>query len=278
MTIESIFLHAPAETFNPNHGPNVYALQLATFMGARLTGLVLELDVVSPKSWSKAQGSPVAATEPQPYNAQALAVAESLRQSSRVDNIVGEFITEHSHAHTVPRVMVDYARMADVSVSGTNSEGLLSELTLAEYILFQSGRPLIVVPQHYSRDLRFEHVVVAWDFSRNAARALGDALPFLRRAKSISVVTFGDDKELESSLTGEHLVASLAARGIKAQFEHADRHGKSIDEALNGLALAQSADLLVMGGFGHSRFHELVLGGATRGILRNPVVPTLLSH
>ncbi|WP_374614770.1 universal stress protein [Sphingorhabdus sp.] len=278
MTIDSVFLLTPVETFVPKKGAAAFALTLASAMDAQLTSLVLELDVVTPRSWSIAEGAYAEEDRTGLDNARAVGVADALMKAARDNGVPGEFITEHSHAHTVPRVVVDYARMADISVTGSNDKGLLSELTLAEYILFQSGRPLIVVPGQHDQAFKCDHVVVAWDFSRNAARALGDALPFLRLAKTVSIVTFGDDKELESSLSGEDLVASLADRGIEACYEHAERGARPIDAALNDLARAQDADLLVMGGYGHSRFRELVLGGATRGLLRDPAVPTLLAH
>lgn len=276
MSIQSVFLFKPVETFKPLKGSSAYAIQLSSALSAKLTALVLELDVVTPKSWTNIDDGPNA--EPQTYTATAPSVAETLRLATHEAGIPSKFITEHSHAQTVPTVIVDLARIADISVTGIDGSGLLSELMLAESILFQSGRPLIVVPHHYDQAYKCDHIVVAWDFGRNAARALGDALPFLHRAKSVSIITFGDDKELESSLTGDDLVASLAERGIDARYERVDRGGKSIDAALNDLALAQKADLMVMGGYGHSRFREFVLGGATRGILRNLVVPTLLSH
>jgi len=278
MSIESIFLVIPAETFGHNRGPGAYALQLAHSMGARLTGLVLEQDVVSPTSWSESEGALASETESQSNNAQARAVAKLLRQAAHDRDIASEFVTALAPGQTLPQLVADFARIADVTVTGTSGMGFLNESLIAEYILFQSGRPLIVIPQHYEQEFRCEHVMVAWDFSRNAARALGDAMPFLHRTTSVSVVTFGDDKALGSSLRSDDLIASLASRGIAARYECYDQHGKSIDSALNDLALTQAADLLVMGGYGHSRLREFILGGATRGILQDPVVPTLLSH
>ena len=92
------------------------------------------------------------------------------------------------------------------------------------------------------------------------------------------MVAFGDDKEMESSLTRDDVLTALKHRGVQARYEQAERGERDIASAINAFASGLAADLLVMGGYGHSRFREFVLGGATRGMLQAPALPTLLSH
>ena len=92
------------------------------------------------------------------------------------------------------------------------------------------------------------------------------------------MVAFGDDKEMDSSLTRDDVLTALEHRGIQARYEQAERGDLDIAAAINAFAASAEADLLVMGGYGHSRFREFVLGGATRVVLQAPALPTLLSH
>lgn len=107
---------------------------------------------------------------------------------------------------------------------------------------------------------------------------MSDALPLLRRAAEVTLVMFGDDKEFLSSVGREQVLGALRKRGVSASFRQLERGSQSIGDAINGAALDLKAELLVMGGYGHSRFRDFVLGGATRAILKSPAMPTLISH
>jgi nucleotide-binding universal stress UspA family protein len=170
------------------------------------------------------------------------------------------------------------ARRFDVSVVRQNDPGkpALEELVI-EAALFDSGRPIVVVPYIQKGGLTLNQVLVCWDGSRNAARALADAMPFLARAKAIEVVTIrpgrgDDDKE------GADIAQHLARHGLKVDVERIVAPGLDIANTILSHAADTSADFIVMGGYGHSRLREFILGGATRGILATMTVPTLMSH
>lgn len=278
MTIRSILHHAAAEHCDPQHGASGYALQLAQAFDARLTALVYELDVVLPRSAYGRQIIAEARADLADRNSDALERAAGLRDAAAGMHLEAEVVTERSFAYTIPEVVADRARLYDLMVTGTDDRGLLSEHTIAEYVLFQSGRPLIVVPADHATTFSCDKVVVAWDYSRTAARALGDAMPFLGRAAEVTLVAFGDDKEMESSLTRDDVLTALKHRGVQARYEQAERGGRDIAAAIGAFATDLTAGLLVMGAYGHSRFREFVLGGATRGVLQAPALPTFLSH
>jgi nucleotide-binding universal stress UspA family protein len=278
MTIQSLLLHAAAESCEPHCGPSAYALQLAQAFEARMTALVYELDVVLPRSAYGRRITAEARATVAGRNEDARDRAARLRDEAARMRLQAEVLTERSFAYTIPEVVADRSRLHDVTVTGIDERGLLSEHRIAEYVLFQSGRPLIVIPADYATPFSCEKVVVAWDYSRTAARALADALPFLRRAGEVVLVAFGDDKEMASSLTRDDVLTALERRGVRARYEQAERGDLDIASAISGFAAGLTANLLVMGGYGHSRFREFVLGGATRGVLEAPVLPTLLSH
>lgn len=146
--------------------------------------------------------------------------------------------------------------------------------SLFEACLFGSGRPVLVVPK--STPATFgASIVVLWDGSRTAARALGDALPLLAGARSVLVVTCGRlDEEVP---TGEAVAARLNAQGLPAKARSLEP-GDGEPAALAAAASEAGCDLIVMGGYGHSRVREMILGGVTRHMLGSAPVPLLMSH
>jgi nucleotide-binding universal stress UspA family protein len=168
------------------------------------------------------------------------------------------------------------ARYYDLSVLPW-SDGTVLAQDMAEAVVFGSGRPAILVPPS-ARPASVDHIAIAWDASRVAARALGDALSLLPEGGRVSVLTVQDEKPLSGSDVAGSLASSLERRGFKAKPCSITIGGKTIAEALQEAALAEGAQLLAMGGFGHSRMRDFVLGGATKGVLADLRLPTLLSH
>lgn len=278
MTIRTVFLHAGSETLSPGRGPAAYAVGLAHAFEAHLEALILELDMTTPKSGHGRKILQDARVHFQEQNEDAAQAANAVRAAAQQKGVKAEVTTERSHIHSTPEIAADHARLADLVVAGVCNQGLLSERQVAESLVFQSGRPVIVVPDDHEAEYSAARVVVAWDFSRVAARALSDALPILHRASKVTLVTFGDDKSFASSVTMDQVRSALRRRGVEAEFNQLNRGNQTIGDAINSAVMKADADLLVMGGFGHSRFRDFVLGGATRSVLTAPVIPTLLSH
>ncbi len=173
-------------------------------------------------------------------------------------------------------VAAKHSRYFDVCLVGWAPDNLAARM-LAEAILFGSGRPTLLLPD--STDVGvLGHVVIAWDGSRVAARAVADARAFLERASMITVVTVTDEKPLPGQGIGERLALGLRTRGLVAEAVSIQAGDSSIGTALQEHALKIGGNLLVMGGYGHSRVRDFVLGGATEGILADLRLPVLLSH
>jgi nucleotide-binding universal stress UspA family protein len=151
---------------------------------------------------------------------------------------------------------------------------------LPEEVVLASGRPALVVPYIGPADTFGERMVVAWDASREAARAVNDALPLLERAKAVSVVTVnpGERPFGHGEQPGADIGLHLARHGIKVEVQRVEGRDLDTANALLSHLASEGADLLVMGAYGHSRLRELVLGGVTRTILAEMTVPVLLSH
>jgi len=151
---------------------------------------------------------------------------------------------------------------------------------LAEALLFGSGRPVLVYPEvsEIVAAERFEQIAIAWDGSARAARAVADALPVLRCAREVRIFTALGEKPQAVKGCAHNLVRHLDAHGIAADVDERLAHEESIGHRLADYVAATRPDLLVMGGFGHARLREFVLGGATDAVLGSPPCPVLLSH
>jgi nucleotide-binding universal stress UspA family protein len=149
---------------------------------------------------------------------------------------------------------------------------------LLEALIFESGRPLLVLPREAPSSPAFDEIVIGWDHGRAAARAIGDAMPMLREARRVRVVTVDEESKPEIRRGIERLDRHLAAHGIHAAFEAIESGWHPVGERLMGHARASGADLLVLGAFGHGRARDFVLGSATRSVLADPSLPVLLSH
>ncbi|AXA91624.1 universal stress protein [Massilia sp. YMA4] len=196
------------------------------------------------------------------------------------------------------------ARHADLTIVGQALPGQRgSAAGFPAEVLTESGCPVLVVP-HTARPRGSisvsaagvaspgapapgRDVLVAWNASKEAARAVHEALPLLRRAESVTVAIL--DAELHPALFGNapgaDLVAWLGRHGVAAQvtLDASPRHGllkrpSQVGESLLALAAERSCDLMVLGAFGHSRIRETLLGGVTRAVLDGMTVPVLMAH
>jgi nucleotide-binding universal stress UspA family protein len=148
---------------------------------------------------------------------------------------------------------------------------------MIEAALFDSGRPVLLVPYVQRGGATFDRVMVCWDGSRNAARAVGDAMPFLERAKSVEVVIVGD-RPKSKEIPGADIAQHLARHGVKVEVKEIVAPDVDAANVILSHAADSSADFMIMGGYGHSRLREFVLGGVTRSILATMTLPTLMSH
>ena len=170
----------------------------------------------------------------------------------------------------------EQARYFDLAILGWENDNPTSRVT-AETVLFGSGRPMLLIPNLFE-PRGFQRVAIAWDGSSVAARALACAMPVLQKASQIHVLTVTDEKPLKEKEAGERLAHGLRRRGLIAAAGMILAQGEPIAVTLQNHARSLQADVLVMGGYGHSRLREFALGGATRGVLDELRLPVLMSH
>jgi nucleotide-binding universal stress UspA family protein len=194
----------------------------------------------------------------------------------RQEELQGEW---HAAAGPAAPYIARRARAADLVILGQSIPGAATGLDRPEDVILACGRPVLVVPYagHFARC--GENVLIAWNGSREAARAAQDALPLLAMAESVSVLVINPAEEADIALA-EDVVLHLARHGLRAKTEVVHREFEVVDIAETILAKRAElgADLLVMGAYSHSRLRERLLGGVTHDILRKMSVPVLMAH
>jgi nucleotide-binding universal stress UspA family protein len=171
------------------------------------------------------------------------------------------------------------ARLYDlVVVLQPDAEHASFDNTVSQEVLFRSGRPVLFIPYIFRGTFQAKRIGVCWDGSRAAARAVKDAMPFLRNAEALITIAVNepenDNAELAADKLGQHLRrANLSTTVISLEAKH-----REIQPMIASLSADSNLDLLVMGGYGHSRLQEAVLGGVSRAMLASMTVPTLMSH
>ena len=151
---------------------------------------------------------------------------------------------------------------------------------LADRLVLESGRPVLLIPAAGGGDVIGENVIVAWSTRREAVRALSDAMPLLESARKVTVVTVNAETEdpENAGLPAADIALHLARHGIETQTKSLYSAPAAVGQVLLDTARDASADLLVMGAYGHARWTEVVLGGVTKHVLAHAGIPTLLAH
>ena len=182
-------------------------------------------------------------------------------------------------AADIPGNFVEPARLADLSMVPIKPHDGQSE-EVAERLIFESGRPILIFPEESAADLPvvFDRVMIAWDHTAPAARAVADALPLLEDAADVRVVTATDNRTQAEMESGAALVRHLAEHGIKATFETTRIDGSSVGKMFEAYVRKNAIDLLVMGAYRHSRLNEIVWGGATKTVIGRPPCWVMMSR
>ena len=262
----------------PRHAVKV-AVELAQTTDAHVTGLALAFDPVIPGFVSApmpsdfldvARGQAVEAANTALEDFKATAKRNGIRWEARTANIVSGGAADP---------FINQARISDLIVMGQD-DGKVSEPMremLIEAAMFESGVPVMLVPYIGSPTFSTDHVMIAWDGSRTAMRAVHAALPVLALAKKVSVVIV-DKGQPRAGEPGADLATYLSRHGLEVTIETIAKPQTRVGDALLNYVSDNAVDLVVMGGYGHSRMREFVLGGVTRTMLTAMTVPVLMAH
>jgi nucleotide-binding universal stress UspA family protein len=248
---------------------------LARGLDARVTALAIEAEDITPPSVADVLG----ATEIVQTAPTARALLAAFDAAATKLSLRNEQRREPAAQGEVINTIVARARLNDMSIALVKSADSFSE-KLVERLLFETGRPVLMCPQDIADGLEtsFNEVAIAWDHAAPAARAVGDALPLLKRASRVHILTATDKASRAQLTSGAALERHLAEHDVTAVFETREISGSSIGKVLGSYVEDNAIDLLVMGGFGHSRLSEHVWGGVTSTVINQPPCWVMLSH
>ncbi|WP_320197166.1 universal stress protein [Agrobacterium rosae] len=198
------------------------------------------------------------------------------------ENISNEWRSFVSSVGYSSNTAIQSARSADIIIARQTTSSALSDSSAdIDNFLYESGRPVLLVPHVLDQPKPIKRVLVAWNGSREATRATFDALPFLIAAESVEIFSVGaaDDETQSGALAGSEIASTLARHGINVTVTSQEKgHGVSAEKAIEKRLSDNSIDLLVMGAYGHSRWWEMLFGGVTRTLLDKMTALTLLSR
>jgi nucleotide-binding universal stress UspA family protein len=279
MPIKDVFLPLVGQPRGPALAAIEKCVAVAADLGARITALGLEEDIFErPKVMlpydrdsAETSGSRAASDMQQLLNAFTNATSRA--------NLRAQCRTGKVPADQIAAILAEHARFSDLTLLPVKPHDSRME-SIIEAVLFESGRPLLLCPEHLADEMRpeFENVMIAWDHSARAARAVGDALPILQAANSVRVVTVADDKADAIVQSGTALVDHLREHGVHASFETTKGGSSSIGKVLGNWVNSHGMDVMVMGAYHHSRLNEIVWGGVTKTVIGQPPCWVMISH
>lgn len=276
MQVQDLVVHlSPRRDGQVKHAGR-YAIDLARAHSSQVTALVHE---IAPE---------LRALSPEEANAAEAVMQEIRREAKHMANafatvaaeasVAFETVAERSYAYGIGEVFADYARVRDLAVLGVSGPLSREQRLLAETALFDSGRPLVLVPEQ-TTGFAQERIVVAWDATPAAVHAIAGAMPFLKAAHEVVIVSVLEDKAFRRGESGVEMCRHLARHGVSATFETVARAERDVASVLLKTAQVHRADLLVMGCYAHSTLRGLIFGSATKDILGSSIpLPVLMAH
>jgi nucleotide-binding universal stress UspA family protein len=256
-----------------------YAISVAGSFGAHLAGMAFAYEPVLPPTIMGGVSSDLIDAQRAETEKAAQAALDRFDKAASREGLSADSrmlsTTLAGAADTFGRI----ARRFDLSIIGqAEPERVAPEELIIEAALFDSGRPVVVVPYIQKGGMKLDRILACWDGSRTAARAIADAMPFLAKAKAVDLVIVATERGKSDEVPGADMGQHLARHGLNVEVKRIVTGGTDVPSTILSYAADVSADFIVMGGYGHSRLREFILGGATRGILSSMTVPALMSH
>lgn len=255
-------------------------VNLARIFDAKLTGLYV-VGLAPMHQYAEADLGPELVEAHDRYMREAAHDAERIfHERTRMANVPAEWRQVEG---ALPDLVMLHGRFSDLIIAGQRNPERLDPGTapeLPEHLILDAGRPVLVVPHTGTFPTVGERVAIAWKTNRGAARAVNDALPFLKKAKAVCVIAINP----ESGISGEgddpaaDVAQHLSRHGISAETRSPKAERGTLGKTLRDTIADFGADMVVMGAFGRSRWSELILGGVTRTMLSNMTVPVLMSR
>src|SRR5262245_31408577 len=278
-SIKNILVSLTEEGRNESTSALEFAFVLGERADAHLTVHAASLRLKLPSAMVSRMAAKLVAEENRQLVALAERLASEAQREAGLSGISCSIEVPHLGFVELRAALISQARVHDLSIFDTQESLLRPDSGLIESTLFESGRPVLIVPSDQGAAAIPKRVLIAWDGSAKAARAVAEALPFLKAAEAVEIFTIVGEKDLSNSVPGAELAPRLAHHGIKITVKDRPlmRAGDVSDTFKDQIGLSR-ADMVVMGAYVHSRLHEWILGGLTRSMLIGSPVLVLMSH
>ncbi|MEZ5536012.1 MAG: universal stress protein [Thiolinea sp.] len=255
------------------------AVQYAEKLGAHLTGLFITPDVKIPGFFEKSLFREALDKHEENLRAHSDSLKAVFMQATSGLAAGSDWVLEQGE---FAEIAIGYSRGADMTILGQHNPSADEQATVGapDQVILRSGRPTLVIPYIKApANIPAKHVLVAWDGSREATRALHDSIPLLQQAEKVELFTIAEPKSRAAQYAKLDLVvAHLQRYGINARGDHLSKSSLEIGDMLLNHIVDTGADMLVAGAYGHSRLREVVLGGVTRSLLGHCGIPVLMSR
>ena len=256
-----------------------FAVSIAEEFDAHVLGMAFSYDPIVPGSVMGGVPAEFIESQRTESDKRARTAIARFEQLAKREDISFETLSLNASISGASDQLARMARRFDLVVVGQpGRDKPTPEEVVDEGVLFDSGRPVIFVPFIQKGGLKLDRVMVCWDGGRTATRAVGDAMPFLEKAKKVEVVVVGNKPPKSDEVSGADIGQHLARHKINVEVKRITAPDIDVPSTILSYAADSSADMIVMGGYGHSRLREFILGGATRGLLESMTVPVLMSH
>lgn len=254
-----------------------YGLSLAQQAKAHATVRAASVKIALTSAWVGKFAADLVAAENRRLHDLAEAVARSAKADAEATGVDCSVEAPHLSYPELLNVFRSQARLHDLSILDAEAEAVDLDRGLIEALLMDSGRPLLIIPPGWDA-FRAKRIILAWDGSAKAARAAADALPFLRAADAVDVISVTGEKDLPDTVPGTGIAQHLTRHGVAATAASVEALGGDVAQTFRDTAKRSGADMIVMGGYVHSRLREMVFGGVTQSLLKQSPVPLFMSH
>lgn len=259
-----------------------FAIAFATPLEAHLTAFAITPEPAYMYVGGSGAGAAVWAEQLERSRLEAAAAGQRYAERLQTTGLSFDARAASLQVSAIGRTAAQHARYADLAIVGYSADLAAGRVDneVFEGVLFESGRPLLVVATPSDAAKARRRIMVAWDGGRQAARAVGDALPLLKDAEDVSLVVV--DPQVAPDAHGEEpggdMALTLARHGVKVDVHQIPRAGRTIGAALQSHARDWDAGMIVMGGFGHSMLRESLFGGVSQELLESGDVPLFMAH
>jgi nucleotide-binding universal stress UspA family protein len=254
------------------------AQRLAAFIKANLSVCVGVIEVLVPTIIAPTSIDHMISSENLRRRNSAKAVCNAAQNTHPKELLQQSCETVSGDLQGIMKTLLRRAKSHGIVVTETGVAADMMEFDVIQRLLFGSGRPVLVVPREFNSDISLGTILIAWDGSENAARAVWNALPLLGFSSRVVICIVKGEKKLDGNAGSTDLAKSLLGMGINVEIAELELNGKTVADVLISQVEKLSAGLVVLGAYGHSRWREFVFGGVTRNMLQFNKIPMMMSN